>query len=490
MGVIKRQGIKNTIINYFGVGIGFISLIFIQPQLLTPSELGLIRVLMAFSGLISAVFLLGVSNINVRYFPYFINPEHKHHGYFGLMLLFPLTGCIIGAFFLFLFKDFITSQYIKESKLFADYFFYVSPLAVFITFTIALNSYSTALYKTTVPSFLNEIVNRILFICVILLYFFRYVNFEQFIFCFVSIYAIQVILVSGYIYRVDTPSIKIDFSFLKSVNVPGMIRYGLLLMLTYISSVSLKFLDSIMIAKFLPLAFVGVYSIAAFIAMVIEIPLSSVERIASAKIASAWANNNLNELKKIYNMSAKYMSLLGGILMISVIVNVHDLLSLLPDAYHQGATVTILISCAAFINMATGVNHSIIYNSSKYIFGFIFVLVLLVLTVVGNLILIPEYGIEGAAISTAFAGIVYNLLKYVYIWKVFKMQPFDSSMVKILGVIALCFAINYSLPVLDNHIVSIIVRSAIIIISYASATYSLNIVPEFHQYIPILGKKK
>ncbi len=490
MGEIKKQGIQNTIITYIGIAIGFISLIFIQPHLLTPSELGLIRVLLAFSGLIASLFLLGVSNVNIRYFPYFKNKEQKHHGYFGLMLLFPLAGCIIGAFLIFLSKDFIISQYVKESKLFADYFFYVLPLAVFITFTMALNSYSTALYKTTVPSFFTEIVNRILFIVVILLYFFRIVNLEQFVFCFVALYAIQSFLILAYIYLIDTPSIRIDLSFLKSINVSAMIRYGLLLMLTYISSVGLKFLDSIMIAKFLPLAFVGIYSIAAFIAMVIEIPLLSMERIASAKIAQAWAHNNIEELKKIYNLSAKYLSLLGGILLIGVVTNANDLLSLLPEAYHKGSMVTILIGCAAFINMATGVNHSIIYNSSKYIFGFLFILILLILTIAGNLILIPKYGIEGAAIATAFASVVYNLLKYFYIWKVFKMQPFDISMVKILGVMALCFGVNYFLPAIDNHIVSILFRSTVITIVYASATYFLNIVPEFHQYIPIIGKKK
>src|ERR1051326_8894152 len=194
MGVIQRQGIKNTIITYAGIAVGFISLIFIQPNLLTPSELGLIRVLLAFSGFISTVFLLGVSNVNIRYFPFFKNPEKKHHGYFGLMLLFPLAGSIIGAIGLYVLKSFIVAQYSEQSKLFTEYFNFIFPLTVFITFTIALNSYSNALYKSTVPSFLNDIVNKILFVVVILLYYLKFVNLYQFIFCFVSIYAVQALM--------------------------------------------------------------------------------------------------------------------------------------------------------------------------------------------------------------------------------------------------------------------------------------------------------
>ncbi len=405
------------------------------------------------------------------------------------MLLFPIAGCLLGAVLLFFFKGFVISQYIAQSKLFTDYFYFVFPLTVFLTFTRAFNSYAAALYKTTIPSFIDDILNRILLILVILLYFFGIINFDQFVLSFISIYAIQALLVFGYIYFVDKPSIKIDLPFLKKINFYAMMRYGLLLMLTSISSVSLKFLDSIMIAKYLPLAFVGIYSIAAFIGAVIETPLLSMERIAIAKVAHSWATNNVEEVRKIYFQSAKYMALLGGILLVGVIANIHDLLALLPEEYRQGASITALISFAAFINMATGVNYSIIYNSQKYIYGFIFVLILLFFTVAGNIILIPRYGILGAAISTALSSIVFNLLKYFFIWKVFKMQPFDISTLKILGVIFLSYAVNYFLPQTGNHIVNIIFHSFIIALVYGAATYFFKIVPEFHKYIPFIASK-
>ena len=490
MGVIKRQGIKNTIITYVGILIGFVSLIFIQPHLLSSSELGLVRILLSFSSFIATILPLGVSNINVRYFPFFKDESKKHHGYFGLMLLFPLVGCVFGSVIIFLFKDFIVNQYIQESKLFVDYFFYVFPLSILIALLTAVNSYAWALYKTSVPSFLSDILNRLLFILVIVLYFLKVIDLNQFVLLFASLYVIQLSILLIYVFIVDKPTFIIDFKFLKQIDVSGMIKYGLLLMLTSMSSISLRYLDSIMIAKFLPLAFVGIYSIAAFISTIIETPLLSMERIATAKIAHAWSINNVEEIRKIYFMSSKYMSLLGGILLIGILTNVNDPLGLLPAEYSGGIMVTFIMSIGAFINMATGVNYSILFNSSKYIYGVMFIVVLLIMTIVGNMIFIPLYGIVGAAIATAFASVVYNLLKFFYIWKVFKMQPFDISMVKILGAMTLCFGINYFLPAIDNHIASIIVRSAGITLVYASATYLMNIVPEFHQYIPIIGKKK
>ena len=89
---IRKQGIRNAIITYIGVLIGFVSLMFIQPKFLTPEELGLTRILLAAASLIATLLPLGVSSVTTKYFPYFRNAEKKHHGYFGLMLIFPLVG--------------------------------------------------------------------------------------------------------------------------------------------------------------------------------------------------------------------------------------------------------------------------------------------------------------------------------------------------------------------------------------------------------------
>lgn len=488
MGEIKRQGTWNSIITYLGVAIGFISLIFVQPNLLSPSELGLTRVMISFASFLATIFPLGVSNVNVRYFPFFKDEAKRHHGYFGLMLLFPFIGSLIGAGLILWTKQEVILVYEKESDLFTDYFGYVLPLAIIIAFLVALNSYLWALFRTVFPSFLSDILNRILFILIIILYFFKLISLDEFIKLFVAIYAFQLILLLVYIWVVDRPGLLIDFDFLKSIDLKMLVRYGLLLMLTSFSSVSLKYLDSMMIAKYLPLAFVGIYSIGAFVATIIETPLYSMERIATAKIAQAWSVNNIEEIRKIYYMSSRYMSLIGGLLLVGVTLNISDLLLLLPEEYHSGATITYIMSISAFINMATGVNYSILFNSSKYIYGVTFIALLLVMTVIGNIVLIPKYGIEGAALGTAIAGIIYNALKYLYIWKVFKMQPFDSAFLKILTIILIAFIGGLLIPSLDHAVLTIVFRSSVITVIYLVLTYWLNIVSEFHHYLPWIKK--
>ncbi|HQV00028.1 MAG TPA: hypothetical protein PLO59_02655, partial [Bacteroidia bacterium] len=194
MGVIQRQGIKNFISTYVGIVIGFVSLIWIQPNFLTKEELGLTRLLYSFSMMVAMFVPLGIGNATTKYFPLFKNAEKKHYGYFSFMLLFPLLGYTIACIALWFFKDLIFAQYIKESKLFLEFFNYVFPLTLIISLISCLNVYCYVHFKSTIPAFLNDVVSRILVIVVVTVYYLKWIDFNQFIFCYVALYALQVLL--------------------------------------------------------------------------------------------------------------------------------------------------------------------------------------------------------------------------------------------------------------------------------------------------------
>lgn len=488
MNSIKKQGIQNAVITYLGVGIGFISLMFIQPNLLRPEELGLTRILIAAASLLATILPLGVSSITTRFFPYFRNPSQKHHGYFGFMMLFPIAGTVLCAILVYSFRDLIIDQYIGQSPLFTYYFDMLLPLAAIMGVNMALNAYSASLFKTTIIAFLEGILSRVLFIVLIILYYFEWIDLTQFIHLFVLSYLLQTVWMCIYLFVTDRPSLIIEKKHLRSIGVNKLIGFGLLLTLTNVSSLSLKHLDAVLIGKYWDLTSVGVFAVAAYISLIIEIPLNSLERISHAKVAQGFANKDPESIRKIYYQSVKYLMLTGGLLLVGIISNVHELLGLLPEEYHAGASVTIISCCAAFLNVSTGVNTSIIFNSSKYLYGTILLFVLMVLALALNIWLIPLYGMVGAAMATGMLAVVYNVSKYFIILFFFKMQPYDISSVKILLVIALSFLIAFILPDVDNIYLSMFMKTVVISSVYLGLTYLLNIVPEFHKYLP--GNKR
>lgn len=462
---------------------------FIQPQLLKPEELGLTRILIACATLISTILPLGVTIITVKFFPLFRNEEKQHHGFFGLILLFPLLGTVICGVLIHIFKDTIIYQYASKSKLFVDYFELLLPLAVVLSFNMALNSYSASLFKTTLSTLFEGIISRVLFILLIILYYFKWINFPQFIYLFVGIYLIQVISMFIYIYKIDKPSIIIDRLHLNSIGINKLVKFGLMFTLASFASIGLKHLDTIMIGKYLSLSDVAVFSVSAYIALVMEIPLSSLERITNFKVSQSWANNDLEDIKTIYYQSVKYLMLLGGLLLVGITLNINDLLSLLPKSYQKGSSVAIIACIGGFLNVSTGVNTSVLFTSDKYRYGSYSLFFLFFVAFGLNVILIPKLGIMGAALATALSMILYNLFKFLIIWKFFKLQPYNLSSFKILLIIITVFVICSFIPNMNNAITTMIIKSSAITIFYIVLTYWLKVVPEFHKYIPLIGKK-
>jgi len=479
LGVIQRQGLKNTISSYAGIVLGFLSLIVIQPKLLKPEEIGLVRVLFAFSALAGSFIPLGISNIIIKYFPKYKNPSKGHHGFLGFSLLFPIVGFILTAVLLVVFKEFIIAQYRRESPLIIEYYNYIFPFAFFMAFIFVTTNYLTALFKSTIPSYLNDVYTRVAYIGLILLYVAGWLSLPQFIACYIAIYGFQLLMMVYYVTRVDTPSLVIDWNFFKKEEISEMVKFGLALSLTAVAALGLKSVDSILIGKFMPLGFVGIYTIASFIPNVIETPLTALDRIVNAKVAHAFAEDNVEEVRDVYYKSVKYMTVLGGLLFLGINCNIEYVLQLVGRSYEQGVGVVWIISLGALINMMGGSSNSIIVYSSKYWLAATMLSALVIINFALNMLLIPRFGINGAAAATAISSLAFTALKFLLVNRRFGFQPYSLKTFWVLILVATIAVINYLLPQFENAYWNIIYKGTVVTALYVLGVYFFKIVPEF-----------
>jgi O-antigen/teichoic acid export membrane protein len=257
-----------------------------------------------------------------------------------------------------------------------------------------------------------------------------------------------------------------------------------MMMFTGFASMGVKLIDQAIMGMMLPLSMVGIYSIGVFVTAVMEAPINSLEKIASAKVAEAWAQNKTDELIKIYKESSKYLFLLGGLLFVGLNVCIDYLFEFLPKEYEIAVPVAHVMSLASLINLATGVNSSILAYSKKYIYISFLLVLLIVLAVVNIYWLVPTYGIIGAALAMFISLSTFNILKFLVIWLRFGMQPFDISTLKILFVIIVSFIPYLLLPIFDLAIVNLLAVGTATTVVYLGLSYILKIVPEFHHYLP------
>ena len=69
------------------------------------------------------------------------------------------------------------------------------------------------------------------------------------------------------------------------------------------------------------------------------------------------------------------------------------------------------IGLAQLFNISTGVNGAIITNTKYYRFDLYTSVLLAIITVIANLLLIPRFGIDGAAMATAISIFLFNLTR-------------------------------------------------------------------------------
>jgi len=485
LGIIVRQSIANSIMTYMGIGLGFLLTIFLYPHILNPDQYGLTRVLIS-AAIISSQFAhLGFNKMVIRYFPFFSQAKPRKHGLLFWAFVVPMAGFILFTVLYLLGSDLLIRFYSEQSPLFVNYYLWVIPLTLFVLYFEVLNNYLRSLRDTTTGSFVNEVSQRLLVIIILGFYFFEWISFTQFIILFVISYGSQPLLIMLQIWRKEEFRIKPNFDILRKPLIKGMANYGLYSLLGGLTTILVWNVDVMMLGSMAGLEATAIYAIAFYIASVITVPQRSIEKIATPLLADFIKNKQWDEVLSIYRKTSINQLILGLFIFGLIWVNLDALFLLLPDVYAAGKWVVFIVGIGKLIEMVTGSNGIILINSKHYRVGFYTNIILVGITILANYLLIPIYGIEGAAIASAFALFVYNCVKYFYLWFRMNLQPFTGSTVFTLILGSAAIYISYAILQFDSVWINIPVKSVAFVIIFLVPALWLKLSPDLNQ---LLGK--
>lgn len=489
MGIIIKQSIQNTLISYLGVVLGFVSTILLFPHFLTADQYGLTRFMLS-PALIFAQFAhLGIKNVIIRYFPYFKHSSESRSRLFTLTVLVCLAGFTVFAILFISIEDYLIGYYQEKSPLFTEYYLYLLPLVFAILFFETLNNYVRALQDSVTGSFVDEVLVRILIIILLIIYYFELLTFSQFMLGFVFCYCLEPVYLVVYLYRRN----EISFSnpFKKEVRrlAKSMSVYGFYSLLGGITTLMVGNIDIIMLGSLTDLGSTAVYAIAFYVGSVISVPQRSILKIAVPVLADLIKNKELEKIRDMYQRTSLNQIIAGCLLFIGIWANIHNLEYLLPPEYHGAKWVIVAIGAAKLFDMATGINGGIIINSKHYRFDLYTNIFLVFLTILTNYLLIPSYGILGAAIATAFSIFVYNSVKMVFVWVKFSMQPFQWSALAVLFIAAGSLWLSFQIPYLYNFFVDVTLRSLAITTVFIGLILLLNVSDDVQTLVTETSKK-
>ncbi len=484
MGVIQRQSIKTSVVSLAGVVVAGFSTLFIYK--LDESIYGTAQFIYGVAAFLTPFASFGISASVLKFFPHFKAEIHKYFNS-SMLLLGVIMSLFLCVFMLFqdAFYGFLMTLGIDSTGLIQSYIIIVIPLVFAISVNQVLISHAANQLRIAIPELINTVLYKVFLAVLILSIYFGYAS-EQIIAPAILLFFIAV-AISLFVYLWSLRAIRLRAGLLEVgiVKFKEIMKYSGFSGLNIIGSTLAFRVDVIMIGSMLSMEAVGIYSILMFLTNVIEIPRRSISKIASPIISNAWEVSDVDEIEGIYKKSSINIMIaaIGVFLVIWFSLPVLDWLATGVDRFYVGRYVFLFLALGKLIDSLMSVNSEVIIYSKYYKANLYFVLFLGISNVILNYLLIKEYQLLGAAMATSLSYLLFNLLKFIYIWLRFKISPFTFRTAKLLGLALFLFAVGQSAMSYFESVVAYLLTIALVSMIYAASVYFLAISDDANQIV-------
>lgn len=484
MGIVVRQSFLNLISIGIAFLIGAVNTLYLYPTFLGSKLQGLIIALLAISNLLQPFISFGTQHAVIRYYSKY-NKKTDKDGLLTLSIIIPLVIVILFVPIFFTYYDQIRLYLFQSDQSLSKYAYVILFIAVSTSFFEVFYSWLRVKLKSVFGNFLKELYPRLLIAFLLISYSYGILNFENFVLFLIYGYYLRLLIVIIYSFFINRP--RISFAF-KSDFIE-VFKYCLLIFLSGAASSIILDIDKSMLSSILTVENVAYYSVAVFIAAVIEIPGRAMFQILSPVVADAINKNHFKKLEGLLKKSSTNLVLVASLFFLLINLNLNDFYEMLnQDGYSIGIPIVIIVSFGKLYSMSIGCINNIISNSKYYYYTFWFSLFSSILAVVLNIYLITEYGIVGAAYATLIVLIIMNSLKLYLIKVKFNIHPYSKDTVKIIVLSVLGFVIFSNLKLDFDPVLNIIVKSSLVLILYTLSAYIFRLSDDVNIFIDKFNK--
>lgn len=471
MASIKKNSFWGTVFVALGAILGFINAGVLIPNLFTLEENGIYTLLLSYGSVIGQFLCIGLPTVVNRFANNWDdNPGHKklfYSYFFSTQTLIITALSILALVILVPYIWFYNTNNV-------NYLIWV-PVIIYSLITAyltILDAFFVAEGKSGFTFLFKDVILRLLLLGLLGFVSLSLLNFNHFIASFLVVHAL--VGMAGFIYMTYSKKLH-PYSFLPlsamQKKIPSELqlselKYKSLALISFLSSVGaigLFNIDSILVEYFLGLDDAGIYGRCATYGILVALPYRVFTKAVSQKIPVELQNNNHENVNSIFRRSVTYLSVLGILIFGSLWVNIDNIFHILPEKYIPGKWVIFFIGLSYVITMLGGVNTTILVFSRYFTWNTIFLLLLLILVVVSDILLIPVYGITGAAAATAGCMLLYNIMIFLFLRKNLNLQPYTFShlMIIVLGVISYAIASYIDFSFISSFIVQAPVKAAV-----------------------------
>lgn len=257
--------------------------------------------------------------------------------------------------------------------------------------------------------------------------------------------------------------------------------------ITGISTLIIAHLDKILIYRYLGLSMTGIYGTVSLFGSVMGMSYMAVVKASAAIVIDSINTNDIPKLESIYKKSALTQFAFGCLVITGVYFSIDHLFHFIKPQYEVGKNALLLIGFAKLIDLSNGINGLILSNSKYYKIDTFLVITFVGLLLILNNLLIPNYGLNGAGLAVLISMLYYNFTRTLVVYFNFGIQPFSYKQL-LVGIFTLLILLigwfwGREFVFMENHFLSLGIKSSLILIIYIVLIFSLRIFPELNTYM-------
>lgn len=487
MGVVIRQSLKGTFVNYIGVVLGIFVQFYIVTKYLDPEVMGLSKVVYEIAFLLSTLALMGSGSTGMRFFPFFKDEKTGNHGFLYYYLLFPIVGVTLMTVLYLGFRGPIEDYFGEKSPLFNQHFYYVLPMMVVLCFWVWGENYANINMRIAVPKAVREVGMRLMMLLIYMAYGLGYIGITGLIVGFTVCYGICMFTSGIYALSIGSRSLQHDWSFITPDLRSKALKYSGFLMLSTISGNIIQQMDLFMLSGVKGLYDAGIYSIVIYMAEIVNMPSRNITPISTPLAAEAMKNGDTLKAQKLYKQVSVHQMLASTVLLLIVWINLDNIFAIIPNGekFAAGKWAVLFLGLSKVVYGTLNFGNTLI-SFSKYYYWTLFIAVVLAAISIGtNLYFIPIYGLSGAALASLITVLVsYAYQQYLVQVKI-RTNPFTWAHLRILIILVVLFAVNWLVPSFAGYSpwLDIAIRTVVVMGVAAVLIYVLRISPQISWFI-------
>jgi O-antigen/teichoic acid export membrane protein len=494
MGIVFRQSVKTTMVIFLGALLGaFIN--YIYAFVLLKQQIGFITNFVYQAGIAQLVVQIGTGSLLVTFAQKYADNPAKRKALITFCATITLAASIIFSIILLLAKDFVLSHYQLQDRPYINRYYNWMLLYIWLwSIMTQLEWYLLSQSKVALGSFMREVVLRLCTIVLVVMVYYKLLSFSEFIIGTVLTHLVPIGIMVWVSASTKGFGLTTKLGVFSKAEYKEFIHFSWYHLLVNVSIYFMGYIDALMLA---PLDKSGMESLASYrwaylIISVMTMPYRAMINASYPVLNQAYIDNNKSKLTDLFTRFGINSLVVAMAMFVLIACNLDNVVRTLPggQGYEVVKPIVIILMLGKMADMATGMNNEIISISKHYKFNFRLSLILLLMVIIFNRILIPEYSVYGAAWGTTLALIIFNLVKFSFLWKKMDLLPFNNRSWLILVAAAVAMIPGWFLPYLDNTIVDIIVRSACMMSIYIGLLLWLKPSEDLTTYIQSLIKNK